>query len=210
AAEEPPPADRVDDDRTVITAQDRVLVVACDSAAVARTAVDAGRVNGLRVVVETQPDAALRRIQQLTPAAGVVSATLPPVAGQPLVVSVRGSAELRHLPVLAVLPPGAQQATREALLAGAYDAVLCRPDGSGTVVVAEAVARLAAFTGRKVRRLLLLGQAQLPDWPDVAVLRAGGLAEALSILSESDVDAVAAVAADPGLEVTGRLAWLRG
>src|SRR5262249_62033496 len=74
---------------------------------------------------------------------------------------------------------------------------------------AEAVARLAAFTGRKVRRLLLLGQAQLPDWPDVAVLRAGGLAEALSILSESDVDAVAAVAADPVLDVTGLLDWLR-
>src|SRR5204862_8106932 len=62
----------VDDDRTVITAQDRVLVAACDSAMVARTAVDAGRVNGFRVVVETQAAPALRRIQQLSPAAVLV------------------------------------------------------------------------------------------------------------------------------------------
>ncbi len=203
----------VDDDRTVITVQDRVLVVACDSPAVARTAVDAGRVNGLRVVVETDADAALRRIQQLSPAAVLVSTTLPPVDGVPLLQRLKGAPELRHLPVLTVLPPSAQKAAREALLAGAYDALVSRPDGSGTVAVAEAVARLAAFAAQKLRRLLVVGvAADFDDWAEVEVRHVHDLAAALAVLEDGDLDAVAVVGPEAGpdsAEAGALLDWLR-
>jgi CheY-like chemotaxis protein len=139
----------------------------------------------------------------------VASASLPPVDGQPLLARLKESAELRHVPVLMVLPPGAQEAVQGAVSAGAYDAVISLPDGSGTVAVAEAVARLATFAGRKVRRLLVLGPAPAPDWPDVAVRRAADLAGALGTLAEDDLDAVAVVAGVPVADVTGLLDWLR-
>jgi signal transduction histidine kinase/CheY-like chemotaxis protein len=202
----------LDDDRTVITAQDRVLVVACDSAMIARTAVDAGRVNGFRVVVETQAAPALRRIQQLTPAAVLVSTSLPPVDGIPLLERLKASPELRHLPVLAVLPPGAQKEARAAVLAGAYDVVVGRPDGSGTVAVAEAMSRLATFAARKMRRLLVAGPLPeaLAGWPDVAAREVDGAGPARQVLAEGDVDAVAVTlpgAADR--DVSALLDWLR-
>ena len=199
----------VDDDRTVITAQDRVLVVACDSPGIARTAVDAGRVNGLRVVVETQSAPALRRIQQLSPAAVLISTTLPPLEGVPLLERLKSAPDLRHLPVLAVLPPAAQKEAREALLAGAYDAVVSRLDGSGTVAVAEAVARLAAFSARKLRRLLVLGAAPavFEGWPEVETRRVDSVAAALALLEEGDLDALAL--AVPVSDSSILLDWLR-
>jgi HAMP domain-containing protein/signal transduction histidine kinase/DNA-binding response OmpR family regulator len=209
AAGPDPAREEVDDDRTVITGQDRVLVVACADPGVARTAVDSGRVNGLRVVVETDGDSALRRIQQLSPAGVLATTTMTVTDGTPLLDRLKAAPGLRHLPVLALLPPGAQKDARHALMAGAYDAVVGGPDGSGTVAVAEAVARLATFSARKLRRLLLLGRAPAPsfaEWADVEVRHVEELAEATAILAEGDVDAVAVTAAD---DAPGLLDWLR-
>jgi HAMP domain-containing protein/signal transduction histidine kinase/CheY-like chemotaxis protein len=206
----------LDDDRGVITAQDRVLVVACAEQLVARTAVDAGRVNGLRVVVETDADAAVRRIRQLSPAAAVAGTSLLVADGGTLLSRLKEDAELRHLPVLAVLPPGGRQGAPEALLAGAYDVVAGGgSDGSATVAVAEAIARLAAFANRKTRRLLVLAPAATPagpapfgDWADVTVRQVERLADGLAALTEDDVDAIAVYDAEAA-DALSLLGWLR-
>jgi HAMP domain-containing protein/signal transduction histidine kinase/CheY-like chemotaxis protein len=203
--------DGLDDDRSVITAQDRVMVVACAEPVVARTAVDAARVNGLRVVVETDADAAVRRIRQLSPTAAVADATMTLADGSLVLSRLKDDAELRHLPVLAVLPAQGRKDGPAALLAGAYDVVAGGPDGSGTVAVAEAVARLATFAGRKIRRLLVLSPGGLPsfgDWADVEVRQVDHLAAALPALTEGDVDAVAVYDAE-GQEALDLLGWLR-
>jgi len=248
AVESPPlEGSDLEDDRTVITTHDRVLVVACAEPSVARTAVDAGRVHGLRVVVETDGNAALRRIWQLSPAAVVAGAALPvsSASGElPLLDRLKADPETRYLPVLAVVSPGSPKTVRSALLAGAYDTVVWQPDsgGSGTVAVAEAVARLAAFVTRPARRLLVLaepdgpaqggpaqggsaqgGSAQggpaqgrsalggsvLVDWPELVVQRATGLVEALAVVEDEQLDAVAVYADDYPSEALGLVEWLR-
>jgi signal transduction histidine kinase/CheY-like chemotaxis protein/HAMP domain-containing protein len=205
----------IDDDRTVITGQDRVLVVACTEPSVARTAIDAGRVQGLRVVVELESDAALRRIRQLTPAAVVVgAAAISDHSGTSLLERLKTTPDTRHLPVLAVVEAGSPTALRDARLAGAYDAVVGLPDGggSGTVAVAEAVARLAAFSARSTRRMLVLAEQPAPgleDWPALVTQQVPALAAAVAALTDGEFDAVAVVTGEEATAALGLLDWLR-
>ena len=205
---------QIEDDRTVITSQDRVLVVACTEPSVARTTLDAGRVQGLRVVVEFDRDAALRRIRQLAPAAVVVGTT--DTTGRSdttLLERLKTAPDTRHLPVLAVVKQGNSRALRDALLAGAYDVVAGAPHGgSGMFAVAEAVARLAAFSARPVRRLLVLAEqpvASFADWPELVTHQVSALSEAVAALIDGDVDAIAMAAHGQASEALALLDWLR-
>ncbi len=184
----------VADDRGVIAAGDRVLLVVAEDTAFAELAVATGRRRGFKVVVTLDPQTGLRFAREGAPDAVMLAMDAATADGTPLLAALKRSPATRHIPTHVIDTAVTDDRRHRALQAGAL-AVLPAPITSESL--AEALAEIASFIDRRVRRLLVVEDNDTERGAILDLVGAGedveatGVAtadEALAALNESRYD----------------------
>jgi signal transduction histidine kinase/HAMP domain-containing protein/DNA-binding response OmpR family regulator len=150
ASDTPAEPNLVGDDRDEISPDDRVLLIVENDLAFARVLLDAARANGFKGVVSTTGAWALSLVREIHPVAVTLDIFLPDMQGWRILDRLKTHIETRHIPVCIVSTDDA----RERALQGGALAFMAKPLQSSDEVSA-AVAQIAAYVDRPMRRLVI-------------------------------------------------------
>ncbi|MGH9647098.1 MAG: ATP-binding protein, partial [Bryobacteraceae bacterium] len=89
----------VDDDRSLVTPQDRVLLIVEDDTTFARIMVDLAHSRGMKVVVALRGDTAISLARQVQPSAITLDVRLPDMSGWALLDRLKHDSRTAHIPV---------------------------------------------------------------------------------------------------------------
>jgi HAMP domain-containing protein/CheY-like chemotaxis protein len=182
---------QVADDRAVLDAGDRVVLIVEDDADFARTILEIARERGFKGLVALRGDTGLALAQEYRPDAIVLDMQLPVVDGWALLERLKRDPGTRHIPVHIVSGADGRQ---NALRAGAV-AFLEKPATKERLD--ETFAEIASFIDRGVARLLVVedDKAQrdsivelIGSEDDVEITAVGSSEEATAKLDETRFD----------------------
>jgi CheY-like chemotaxis protein len=181
------------DDRLVITAGDRVLLVAHGEGSLGREALALGRERGYKVLLTTAGAAALALAREFHPEAALLELALAGAEGGALLALFKQDAALRHIPIHVFGPPDRRH---QSLRAGAY-AYSPRPARPKDVV--QALDKLAAYAERGQRHVLVVEDDDteraavaelLGTGDDVLISTVSSSEEAIEALEKGWVDCI--------------------
>jgi CheY-like chemotaxis protein len=141
---------RLDDDRESIQTDDRVLLVIEGEGDAAATAMNAGRAADFKVLAALEVDVGLALAHEFKPDAILVASDPPTSDGLAVLGHLKRQPDTRHIP-LYVISTGDQR--HAALRAGAMGHI-DRPASADSL--GEAMATIASFIDRRVKRLLVV------------------------------------------------------
>jgi len=145
-----PESNLAGDDRNLITADDRVLLIVENDIAFAKLLLEAARESGFKGLVSTTGATALSMAREFHPSAMTLDIHLPDMQGWHILSRLKTHAETRHIPIWVVSTDDAHE---RALDAGALG-FLAKPLQSKDVVD-EALGQLHRYAARTRRRLLV-------------------------------------------------------
>jgi HAMP domain-containing protein/signal transduction histidine kinase/DNA-binding response OmpR family regulator len=186
------PNKTVADDRKVIAAGDRVLLVIEDDETFARTLLDAARQRGFRGLVALSGQEGLSIAQSFKPDAITLDLRLPDMDGWVILDRLKHDPDTRHIPVHII---SAMDEERRSLECGA----LAFLQKSGDVeALDEALTEIESFLDRRVKKVLIVEDdevqrkaiVELIDGADVSTTAAGSAEEALAALGREAFDCV--------------------
>ncbi|MFN8077833.1 MAG: HAMP domain-containing protein [Kineosporiaceae bacterium] len=196
------PASPVPDDRHDLRSTDRLLLVIGDDETLSALAVAQGHEHGFKVVVVTDADLAVDAARRLGADAVVVNLDAVTSGGTGVLDALKQDPGTRHLPVHVVAAGAAAETDEDrrrrhdAMQAGALSVISAPVTGES---LAEALAEIAGFLDRRVRRLLVVEDddteraaiiALVGGGDDVEVVGAADAEQALAVLEEQVVDCV--------------------
>jgi CheY-like chemotaxis protein len=183
----------IDDDRQVIEAGDRVVLIVEDDLDFAKTELELARARGFKGVVATRGDFAVPLAHEYRPDAIILDVKLPIVDGWQVLDQLKRHPATRHIPVHIVSGALDEERSQHALRAGAV-AVLAKPVAKDELD--DAFARIAEFHDR-VRSLLVVDDDEeqrasivelVGSGDDVEVVGVGSSEEALELLEQRQFD----------------------
>jgi CheY-like chemotaxis protein len=181
------------DDRLVIGAGDRVLLVVHGDGSLGREALTLGRERGYKVLLTSAGAAALALAREFHPEAALLELALPGAEGGALLALFKQDAALRHIPIHVFGPPDRRH---QSLRAGAY-AYSSRP--ARPKDVNRALNDLVAYAERGQRHVLVVEDDDteraavselLGTGDDVLISAVGSSEEAIEVLEKGWVDCV--------------------
>src|SRR3989440_3899804 len=182
----------IEDDRSMIEAGDRVVLVVEDDPDFARTVLEVARSRGFKAVVAQRGDAGLALAHEFKPDAIVLDLKLPVMDGWTVLDHLKHHPDTRHIPVHIVT--GTEDGRQNALRAGAV-AFLEKPVEKDRLDAA--FSEISSFISRDVRNLLVVDDDEtqrrtimelLGDGEDVHVSAVGSSEEALAQLEAERFD----------------------
>ncbi|HKZ74828.1 MAG TPA: response regulator, partial [Steroidobacteraceae bacterium] len=197
------PINEAQDDREIIHAGDRVLLIVENDLAFARFLLDAAREKGFKGLVTSLGTGALSLACEFKPTAITLDIFLPDMDGWRVMSRLKHDLATRHVPICVI---STDESRERALGAGAF-AFVAKPIQSKEVLE-EALDDIQGFVGREARHLLLLmPQSEERDalidelaGDDVRVFPVESADTALKVLREQPVDCMVIDAAAPGME----------
>jgi len=176
------------DDRADLRPGDRVLLIVENDLGFAKVLLQSARECGFKGVVATTGATALTLVREVHPALITLDIYLPDMEGWRILDRLKTDLQTRHIPICVV----STDDSRERALQAGVVAFLAKPLQSKDVVDA-ALARLAGYTERRARKLLVAmpdtpARAQLLASldPEVEVLVAAEAAQARATLASAD------------------------
>ncbi|HZT65968.1 MAG TPA: response regulator, partial [Acidimicrobiales bacterium] len=188
-----PLAGDVPDDRAVLEPGDRILLVVESDQAACRSAVDAARAVGFKVLATSRAGSAVALAREFHPDGILLDTELDYAEGAVLLAHYKQDPDLRHIPVHVVAP---EQERHAVLRLGALG-VTAKP--ATPEQIEEAIAALSAFVDRGTRRVLVVEDneterqaiaALLGAGEGVEVLTAGSSEEADTLFESSEIDCI--------------------
>ncbi|HET8959215.1 HAMP domain-containing protein [Nocardioides sp.] len=176
------PADEVD-------RSGRVLLVALSDDDLREKAVAIAQASGARVVASSKPETILISARQHRPDGILVGLDMRIDSGESLLQSLKHNHELRHIPTVGVLTPGAVESAHEARLSGALD-VVEEPASSEQIEVA--LQDLSAYLDRRTRSLLVV-TSNVVDETSAVVALFGAVTDVVLRVKTSVNEAIAAL-----------------
>jgi HAMP domain-containing protein/signal transduction histidine kinase/DNA-binding response OmpR family regulator len=182
----------VEDDRSNIKPDDKVLLIIEDDVTFARILVDMAHSSGLKAVVALRGATALSLAREFKPGAVTLDISLPDMVGWTILDRMKHDPATRHIPVHVI---SGDDNRRRGLALGAMT-YLQKSVGSGSID--EAFSAIQHSMEKSVKKLLLVGErAHKPDLQaaiggeDVQILAVTTGAQGLALLQNERVDAVA-------------------
>jgi HAMP domain-containing protein/CheY-like chemotaxis protein len=178
------------DDRDLIEASDRVVLIIENDATFAQILMDLARDKGFRALGALDGETGLRLLRTLQPDAVTLDLDLPGIDGWQVLDRIKRAPETRHIPVHIVSGTGQRH---EGLSAGAL-AYLEKPVSKESLE--QAFEQIGEFVARSVKSLLIVEDdetqrmsiTELIGEDDVNITAVATAAEALKLLSENRYD----------------------
>jgi HAMP domain-containing protein/signal transduction histidine kinase/CheY-like chemotaxis protein len=182
----------VEDDRSNIKPDDKVLLIIEDDVTFARILVDMAHSSGLKAVVALRGATALSLAREFKPGAVTLDISLPDMVGWTILDRMKHDPATRHIPVHVI---SGDDNRRRGLALGAMT-YLQKSLGAGSID--EAFSAIQHSMEKSVKKLLLVGErSQKPDvqaaigGEDVQILAVATGAQGLALLQNERVDAIA-------------------
>jgi HAMP domain-containing protein/CheY-like chemotaxis protein len=182
--------EQIDDDRDIVQAGERTLLVVEDDPRYAAVLRDLARSQGFRVIVANRGSEALRLVREYKPTAISLDIFLPDMLGWTVLARLKQDSSTRHIPVQIVT---IEEERHQSIERGAF-AYLAKP--ATTESIGHALQRIKDYTLPRVKRLLVieddagerLGIEELIRHDDVSIDTVGTGAEALEALRSGNYD----------------------
>jgi HAMP domain-containing protein/signal transduction histidine kinase/DNA-binding response OmpR family regulator len=182
----------VEDDRSNIKPDDKVLLIIEDDVTFARILVDMAHSSGLKAVVALRGATALSLAREFKPGAVTLDISLPDMVGWTILDRMKHDPATRHIPVHVI---SGDDNRRRGLALGAMT-YLQKSLGTGSID--EAFSAIQHSMEKSVKKLLLVGERAHKDdvqaaigGEDVHILAVATGAQGLALLQSERVDAIA-------------------
>ncbi|HEU4700593.1 MAG TPA: response regulator, partial [Gemmatimonadales bacterium] len=180
----------IQDDRSAIAPDDRVLLIAEDDADFARILLDMARERGFKGLVALTADRALALAREFQPSAITLDLRFPDADGWTILDRLKFDPRTRHIPVQII---SVDEDWHRGMRLGAID-FLTKP--ATKEALAGALGNIQAFVDRQVKRLLVVEDdatqrdsiVELIGGPDVEAVTVASGAEAIEALKAREFD----------------------
>jgi CheY-like chemotaxis protein len=182
----------VDDDRNVIQAGDRVLLIVEDDITFARIMVDLAHAHGLKALIALRGITAINMAREFRPAAVSLDVRLPDMSGWTVLDYLKHDSATRHIPVHVI---SGQDNNRRGYLLGAINCVLKEAAAKALQQTFEAIGHSIE---RRTKNVLIVTQTDplrievesFIGGPDIRFVHASSISEASQVLASETFDTV--------------------
>ena len=194
----------VDDDRNLVTREDRVLLIVEDDATFARIMVDLAHARGMKVVVALRGATAISLAREFQPSAITLDVRLPDMSGWTLLDRIKHDPRTAHIPVHIL---SGHENNKRGFALGAMTCMPKDPDQESLDAIFDVIQR---SMDRRKRALMLVAEndvrtsdiSNLLGGEDIEILPVADLTAAKSLIRSRSVDAIVldCVAEGPAIE----------
>jgi HAMP domain-containing protein/CheY-like chemotaxis protein/signal transduction histidine kinase len=182
----------VDDDRNLIEAGDRVLLIVEDDVTFARIMADLAHKHGFKALIALRGATAMTLAREFKPSAVTLDVRLPDMSGWTVLDSLKHDPATRHIPIHVI---SAHDSNRLGYVLGA---MTCLQKAQGEEPLEGVFGVIRGYSGSRVRRLLLVTSSaalrqeirSFIDAPDLQIVDASSAAEAVQVAASSELDGI--------------------